>query len=389
MITPLLLAAAAQALSPSLGPSDHREHRARLASAIENGVVWLEGAKEDDDARFLQDPDFWWLSGVTAPDAALLLTIKSGRITKETLYLQPRNALNERWNGPRLGPDDRDAARQTGFSEVVALDKESRAAALKINARAADGGHTNGDSAFRRILDRLQVSKSPAEMAIQEHVLEVTMDSHLEAWKEVRPDNGEWQVEAAMEAGFRKRGSHDTAFASIVGSGPNTCYLHYRANERQMKAGELVVIDVGAQFNYYCADITRTVPVSGRFNKRQAEIYEIVLEAQQKAIDAVRPGITMRDVHKVAADHIASKGYSKNFVHSTSHWLGLLVHDTGTFRGVLEPGMVLTVEPGIYIPEEDLGVRIEDVVVVTKEGGRLLTARLPRTIKELEAALRR
>ncbi len=388
MIIPLLLAAA-QALSPSLGPTDHQEHRARLARAVENGVVWLEGAKEDDDARFLQDPDFWWLSGVTAPDAALLLVIKKGRVVEETLFLQPRNALNERWNGPRLGPADKDAALLTGFPEVVALDKASRSDAASVHAETPDSGYTNGDGALRRILDRLQVSKSPVELAILRHALEVTMDSHLEAWKEVRPGNGEWQVEAAMEAGFRKRGSHDTAFASIVGSGPNTCYLHYRANERRMESGDLVVIDVGAQFNYYCADITRTVPVSGRFSKRQREIYEIVLEAQQKAIDAVRPGLTMRDVHKVAADHIASKGYGKYFVHSTSHWLGLLVHDTGSFRGKLEPGMVLTVEPGIYIPEENLGVRIEDVVVVTKKGAELLTARLPRSVKELEAALRR
>jgi Xaa-Pro aminopeptidase len=198
----------------------------------------------------------------------------------------------------------------------------------------------------------------------------------------------EYQLQAVMEYVFRRDGAKRTGFSSIVGSGPNSCVLHYRDSTRRMEEGDLVVVDVGAEVQYYTADVTRTFPVSGKFTPRQREIYEIVLQAQEEAIAAVRPGSTMGEVHRKARQVIDKAGYGRYFLHSTSHWLGMDVHDVGGRGGKLEPGMILTVEPGIYIPEERIGVRIEDDLLVTEEGHLRLSAPLPRdpdVIEEIQA----
>jgi Xaa-Pro aminopeptidase len=198
----------------------------------------------------------------------------------------------------------------------------------------------------------------------------------------------EYEVEAALEFEFRRNGAERPGFPSIVGSGPFSTILHYDKSERRMQAGDLVVVDVGAEYGGYSGDVTRTFPVSGRFSPRQREIYQIVLDAQKAAIAKIKPGVRINDVHEAAMNYIRSKGYEKYFIHGTSHHIGLEVHDVGdTFRP-LEANMVITVEPGIYLPDEQIGIRIEDDVLVTADGSRVLSI-FPREINEIEALVKR
>ena len=201
------------------------------------------------------------------------------------------------------------------------------------------------------------------------------------------------EVEAIIEFEFRRNGAERPGFPSIVGSGPNATILHYDRNTRKMEAGDLVVADIGAEYGGYTADITRTYPVSGKFTERQREIYQIVLDAQKAALARVKPGATIRgrgsnSIHAAALEYIQSKGYGDYFIHGTSHHIGLEVHDVGPVGRPLKPNMVITIEPGIYIPDENIGVRIEDDVLVTETGYRMLSD-FPREIDEIEALMAR
>src|SRR5262245_2332344 len=214
------------------------------------------------------------------------------------------------------------------------------------------------------------------------------MKGEQAAARTIGPGVMEYEVEAALEYEFRRSGAERPGFPSIVGSGPYSTILHYDKSERRMQAGDLVVVDVGAEYGGYSGDVTRTFPVSGKFSPRQREIYQIVLDAQKAAIAKIKPGVRINDVHEAAMNYIRSKGYEKNFIHGTSHHIGLEVHDVGdTFRP-LEPNMVITVEPGIYIPEEQLGIRIEDDVLVTSTGARVLSV-FPKEIAAIEALVKR
>ncbi len=198
----------------------------------------------------------------------------------------------------------------------------------------------------------------------------------------------EYEVEAALEYEFRRNGAERPGFPSIVGSGPFSTILHYDKNTRRMESGDVVVVDIGAEWGGYSADVTRTYPVSGKFSPRQREIYQIVLDAQKAAMAKIKPGVTFRDIHQASSSYIRSKGYEKYFIHGTSHHIGLEVHDAGSTERPLEPNMVITVEPGIYISEEQLGVRIEDDVVVTPTGYRMLST-FPKEIDEIEALVQK
>src|SRR2546428_13145951 len=198
----------------------------------------------------------------------------------------------------------------------------------------------------------------------------------------------EYEGQAALDYAFTRNGAERPAYPSIVGSGPFSTILHYNDNTRRMQAGDVVVVDVGAEYSGYSADVTRTYPVSGKFSPRQREIYQIVLDAQKAAIAKVKPGAWISDLHNAAMSHIRSKGYEKYFIHGTSHHIGLEVHDVGATTRPLEANMVITVEPGIYIPEEKLGVRIEDDVLVTSTGCRLLST-FPKEIDEIDALVQK
>ena len=237
--------------------------------------------------------------------------------------------------------------------------------------------------------------KSATEIKLIEKAVACSANAHRAAFGAVRPGLYEYEIAALMEYTYHKEGCLRPAYDSIVGSGFNSTVLHYDRNERRMGEGELVVMDVAGEYSGYAADITRTVPVSGKFSARQREIYEIVLAAQNAAIAAVKPGMTMgrgdNSVDKVARDYINSHGkdlkgepLGKYFIHGLGHHVGLRVHDANDPTRPLAAGMVITIEPGIYIPEESLGVRIEDMVLVTETGAKLLSSSLPRDAAEIE-----
>jgi Xaa-Pro aminopeptidase len=239
------------------------------------------------------------------------------------------------------------------------------------------------------------MKKSASELELLRRAIAITLEGEKAAAGAIASDRWEYQVQAALEYQFRQLGSSAPAFPSIVGSGINSTTLHYESNSRKMMDGELVVVDIGAEFSEYAADITRTYPVSGKFSPRQREIYNIVLEAQEAALKEVRPGAGISRggaIHKASFDYINAHGkdlrgqpLGQYFIHGTSHHLGLDVHDAVDENSrPLEQGMVITVEPGIYIPEEKLGVRIEDDVLVTETGYELLSRDLPRRAEEVE-----
>jgi Xaa-Pro aminopeptidase len=245
---------------------------------------------------------------------------------------------------------------------------------------------------------RLRVIKSRAEIGMIEKAIDLTADGIQKALKTCRPDGYEYELQAAIESSMTGGGADYTGFPSIIGSGENSLILHYDKNRRQMKSGEVVIMDVGAEYEGYSADITRTIPVSGKFTSAQAEVYTVVLQTLKEVEKFIRPGVSTRDVEKKARDVIAAAGYQKYIRHGVSHNVGLDVHDLGGIADTLKPGMVITVEPGLYIPSDDttlkpeyrgFGVRIEDDVLVTQDGCTVLTLNAPREIKDIETAMKK
>jgi Xaa-Pro aminopeptidase len=264
----------------------------------------------------------------------------------------------------------------------------------------------------------MRLRKSPVEIETMRTAARITREAHELAMNRTRPGMHEYEVEALLLDTFRRHGSERPAYGSIVGSGPNACVLHYRKNDRRIDTGELLLIDAGCEYGYYASDVTRTFPVGRAFSREQQAIYELVLHAQVEGIAATRPGATLDEIHKLSVDIITrglvrfgllsgevqtlidSEAYKRFFMHRTSHWLGMDVHDVGAYFESgkprrLEPGMVLTVEPGIYIAPDDasvpadwrgIGVRIEDDVLVTLSGPEVLTAGIPKSVEEVRRA---
>jgi Xaa-Pro aminopeptidase len=264
----------------------------------------------------------------------------------------------------------------------------------------------------------MRLIKTDGEIASMRKAAAITAEAHAGAMALAATGRYEYEIEALMIDVFRRRGAERVAYLPIVGSGPNATTLHYRQNNRQMLAGELLLIDAGCEYEYYASDVTRTFPVDGRFSEAQRKVYEVVLDAQLAAIEAVRPGATIEDVHTTTVHRLVSgmcaigllsgevdkliedQSYRKYYMHRTSHWLGMDVHDVGSYferqkPRPLAPGMVLTVEPGLYVSERDetcppeyrgIGVRIEDDVLVTASGRESLTAEIPKTIADVERA---
>jgi Xaa-Pro aminopeptidase len=346
---------------------------------------------------------------VEQPDLLLLLAPRARQPV--ILYLPARNpeqgSLSEAWTGKKLGPG-RETEELTGLTALDRSTFESTFADLAgglsrlyfdYQPSTLDGPVSAAEVLLGRIrqryphleivplsrlVDSLRVVKDSVETGLIQRAVDITGEALKETIPRIRPGLYEYEVQASIEYGFKRRGSQRPSFPTIVGSGPNSTVLHYERNRRQIGKGELVLMDVGAELDYYAADITRTVPADGRFSPRQREIYSIVLAASRAGIAAARPGATLRDVHQAARDVIEKAGFGKYFVHYTSHFLGMDVHDVGSRDMPLAPGMVFTVEPGIYLPEENLGVRIEDDVLVTKDGCRVLSESIPRKIEEIE-----
>jgi len=404
------------------------ERRAKLIAAI-NAPVVLFGYTGHEEANpsyvFMQEENFYYLTGHNEEGAALLLVPESAAEkgwngAREILYLPPRDLAEERWNGPRIGPDDPGIQEKTGFARVENFSKLHDAlVALAKNYPEIftalpgphDEGYPHAANWSKWVKDQvpqatvkdvsatvgaLRAIKSPGELALIQKAIDPSIDAHLAAMKMVRPGLYEYQVAAKMVEIHEFAGCETEAYSPIVGTGFNSTVLHYNKLDRRIEDGDIVLLDVAGQFSGYASDITRTIPANGKFTPRQREIYEIVLGAQNAAMEALKPGMTLggkdsTSLQKIAMDYIDSHGKDKEgrslgryYIHGLSHHVGLDVHDPSGPSRPLEAGMVVTMEPGIYIPEENLGVRIEDDVLITPTGYKLLTARLPRSPDEIE-----
>ncbi len=414
--------------------SDFRARRQSLASKANGGAVLLFASNEaegpNDLYGYRPDDNFFYLSGWSEPGAALLIAGGSSaedHSYTEILFLPNHNPSQEKWTGPKLGADSPDAGKITGFDHVEVLDNlRSELARLLPTKKAtvytdvvADDEISNSTApldwlkranAFpvgvsfldvRPMLAALRTYKDSGEIERIRHATNASIAAHLAAMRTVKPGVTEREISALMQYEWGKRGCERPAYAPIVGSGFYSTVLHYSDDSGTMQPGDVVVIDAAGEYSMYASDITRTLPVSGKFTARQREIYDIVLGAQQAAMAAFRSGkSSLRreqpdSIYDVAYNYINSHGkdlhgepLGKYFIHGLSHYVGLNVHDAGDYNVPLVPGAVFTIEPGIYIPGEKLGVRIEDILYVDPDGKLInLTANLPHTADDVERAM--
>ena len=411
--------------------AEYQGRRAKLRAEADGPVVLFGYTSRNDAgevAVFFQDEDFYYLTGYNEPDAALVLipdsaAAKTSGAPMEILYLPPRDPREAIWGGAHLGPNDPGVAEKTGFQAVrpFAELRGDLAALAKTNPKfyaLLPKGPENGYPQLhtwhdwlkdalppqseiedaQSILTEMRMVKSPGEVELLQKAVDASVDAQLAAMKLMKPGLMEYQVAAKMEEIHKWEGCSREAYAPIVGAGFFSTVLHYDALDNQIKDGDVVVMDVAGEYGGYDADITRTVPANGKFTARQREIYDIVLGAQNAAIAAVKPGVFMYggpgSLHTIAADYINTHGKDKDgkplgkyFVHGLGHGIGLDVHDPTDFRQPLKAGMTITIEPGIYIRDENLGVRIEDDVLVTGDGHRVMTEKLPRNADEVEKVM--
>ena len=394
--------------------------RRALLRRIGRGTVLIPAAHERDleteylqDNDFRQDNTFFYFTQLETQDAWLLMTARGPDTLDTVLFLPPRMPGRERWTGLRLGPDSV-AVRLSGIATVLptdSLDARLARARLRVpplyvplHARTRHdrriGDLVWGDD-IRNVLplvDSMRAVKDADEIARLRRAVDISVAGHVAAMRAARPGMHEYELEAVLEAGFRRNGADRVGYPSIVGSGPNSTVLHYDVNRRRTENGDLVVIDAAAEWGQYTADVTRTFPVNGTFTPRQKAIYDLVLGAQQAAFDSVRPGMTMRQLDAIARRHMRAHSGTlcgaktcddgEYFNHGLGHPIGMDVHDVG-FSRPFEPGTVITIEPGIYLTAEGLGVRIEDDVLVTATGAEWLSTGAPRTTEAIERLMRR
>jgi Xaa-Pro aminopeptidase len=410
--------------------------RAHLLRRLGEAVALIPAARlRDIETDYIQDNDFrqsntfFYFTQLEQPAAWLVLIAHSAgsagagatgagsagaRADSAVLLLPDRVPAMERWTGVRLGPGEL-AQRLTGIVQVLSVTKldsilaAQRARGVPIYAPAdrysiglppyarlrADTTVNLHD--LRPIVDSMRQVKDAAELAALRHAIAITAEAQRDVAAAIEPGMFEYQAEAVLEGTFRRLGADRVGFPSIVGSGPNSTTLHYDVNRRRMNGGETVVVDIGAEWGQYTADVTRTWPVSGTFTPHQRAVYELVLATNQAVLDSVRPGITLARLNGIAREYMRIHSGAtcdtvtcdRYFIHGVTHHLGMDVHDVGPMGLPLAAGMVITDEPGIYIPQEALGVRIEDDVLVTATGHELLSASAPRTVVEVERAMQR
>ncbi len=416
--------------------SVYMDRRTKLAAHLDGPVVLLGYSGREEEAQtyiFTQEENFFYLTGHNEEEAALILLPPTGSSVKkddwagprEIFFIPGKDVKKEVWNGVRMSPSDPGIESRTGFAlvkpfqelraTVESLLKSYNVVYTILPYNKELGGYPHEKEVvewlklaapqatpkdIRKEIADMRVVKSPTEIALLRQAITLSDDAQLEAMKIMHPGLFEYQVAAKMVYVHASGGSEAEAYAPIVGAGPNSTALHYDKLSRKIQDGDIVVLDVGAQYSGYAADITRTLPANGKFTPRQREIYEIVLGAQNAAIAAMHPGAVMgcrtpdkKDtLQGVAYNYINSHGKDQHgkslgqyFIHGLGHPIGLNVHDPGLdYCKPLTPGMVVTVEPGIYIPEENLGVRIEDDVLITETGAELLSQKLPRDPDEIE-----
>ncbi|MBK7586594.1 MAG: aminopeptidase P N-terminal domain-containing protein [Myxococcales bacterium] len=423
------------------------ERRRRVLDALGSAVLLLPAAplairNNDVEHEYRQDSDFFYLTGFDEPESVFCL--RGGKDAPMTLFVRPRDPEREVWDGPRAGVEG--AVRDLGadvahpIAELAqklpellenserlyyrlglerSFDEVVLSAIDRVRARAKLGVSWPVEIVDpATIIHELRRVKARDELSLMRRAAEITRDAHLAAMAKAKPGVYEYEVEAEISAVFRRHGSERPAYGSIVGSGPNATVLHYRKNDRKMVAGDLLLVDAGCEYGYYASDVTRTFPIAGKFSAPQRAIYELVLEAQRASIDATRPGATLEQIHDASVQVIArglvqlgllegpleqvleKQTYKKFFMHRTSHYLGMDVHDVGRYfvagkARPLDTGVVITVEPGIYVAENaegvpeqyrGIGVRIEDDVLVSSEGPSVLTSDVPRSVDDVERA---
>lgn len=429
-------------------PRHYIDRRKSLMQAMGAGVAVIPTAPEaarnrDSHYPYRSDSYFYYLTGFTEPEAVLLLV--AGEQPKSILFCRDKDMEREIWDGFRHGPEG--AQARFGFDEAYSITRldelaprflanqprlfhafgaeaawDNRLACWLNQLRAQSRSGASAPSEMvdpRALLDEMRLIKSEQELDVMRRAAKISVEAHKQAMQVTRPGMMEYEIEAALLHQFYRHGSRAPAYSSIVAGGANACVLHYVENNQRLHDGELLLIDAGCELECYASDITRTFPVNGRFSAAQRDIYELVLAAQQAAIDNVRPGCHWNEPHEAALDVLIrgfidfglckgspesvleSGDYRRFYMHRTGHWLGLDVHDAGEYKQAdgnwrtLQPGMTLTVEPGCYIrPADDvpkafwnIGVRIEDDALVTAQGCELLTADAPKTVAEIESLM--
>jgi Xaa-Pro aminopeptidase len=412
-----------------LGAAFHSGRRARLVEELRRetpaGLVLLRGLPEQRDyARFSQDKTFWYLTGVESPNAALLIDLASGA---STLFLPKASKTREMWNGEQWDAGDAWVSEVTGVADVrpnpellTLLEERAKATGVVWISRtpwvALTGCHDQAgphDRAIERdpldgrasreaaleerlrerfgvevrdcgpVLAEMRRVKTSEELAVLRQAAEIGARAMEEAIRSSRAGLTERHLEAVMSFSQRCEGADGPGYQAIVGCGPNALVLHYNRPGRELAAGEVVLIDYAPEYEHYVSDITRSWPIDGQWSARAAEIYDAVLASQLAGIAAVKPGKTMGDVQKACQRVLAERGLAKLLPHGTCHYVGMEVHDVGVYSKPLEPGVVFTVEPGVYDPVAKIGVRIEDVVVVTADGCEVISAGVTKDRAEL------
>ncbi len=434
----------------AIAKETYAARRAELMRRMEGGIAILPTAppavySNDVEYRYRPDSDFYYLTGFREPEAVAVLA-PDNEAARYLLFVRPRDPERELWAGTRAGVEG--ATEIYGADAAFPIDRLEpelvRLLAATERAYFAFGRHGGRvDQIFdvvRRaqserprtgtgpvavldpspLLHEMRIRKSAEEIAMMREAARVSCLAHREAIAHTRPGCFEYEVEALVEATFRRHGATGPAYPTIAASGPNATILHYQNNDRQMSGAEMMLLDAGAEFDCYNADVTRTFPVGASFSPLHRDLYAVVLAAQHAAVDAVRPGVLYDAPHQLAVrvlceglvsvgllrgevdDLIEREEYRRYFMHRTSHWIGMDVHDVGAYRQngyarALEPGMVLTIEPGLYVapnakdaPERfrGIGIRIEDDVLVTEDGNEVLSAGAPKDIEDIEAIRR-
>ena len=366
---------------------DFRARREALRKQNPDALIVLTGATEEEKGNirsgFVQEPNFYYLSGWMEPGAALVIGPKL-----DVLLLPEANPTRERYTGKKGSATDPGIAERTGFDRVAPM------AELKAIQEEQERAGVRELTGAKEKIQQLRMVKSASELERIQHAADVSVEAHKAAWRRIAPGLREYQVAATMSNVYFEAGCERNAYPPIVASGPKSIILHYNENKRRMDGGELLLMDVAGECSMYAADITRTVPVNGKFTARQREIYNAVLAAADAAIAAAKPGVTFAKLNDIARERLRQAGTAKGgktldnyLTHFLGHGVGLEVHDPTDRQAPLEAGMVITVEPGVYIPEEGIGVRIEDMIVITQDGARNMTAALPREAAAIEKAM--
>jgi Xaa-Pro aminopeptidase len=385
----------------------YQQRRARVLAELGDcaAVISSQGEVNGITEDYRQDADFYWLTGINEPGASLVLQPKSP-YRKVVLFLKSRDPEAERWTGPRepVSPEllvkyGVDRVRRGSPEELLADTGLHHDCVAIIAPGGMDKTPRNDDELAQRLVSRfglklvykrgllaaLRSAHSAEEIERMERAIAITVQGHNAIARATVAGVSERDVQTQLEYAFFANGGTGLSYSSIVGSGPNGAVLHWDKNSRILKNGDLVVVDAAAEYGRYASDVTRTYPVSGHFTAEQARVYRAVYQAQEDIFAAIKPGVSMADLQHVAEESLRRAGYLADFIHGFGHFVGLDVHDAGDYEKPIPVGAVFTVEPGVYLPAQGFGVRIEDEVLTTNTGYRLLTSAIPRKLEDVEA----